>query len=133
MLGAFTIGSSIAGVYYSFKVDIWDIFWSSVTLINWSNVEISVAIISACLPTVRPVFRVMARKLVETSPFSNTRANRNSNPSDQEPPARQNRGTSPNPDEKMKPPRLSLGNVSWLALDYEGFGSDNAFKEFREP
>ena len=106
---------------------------SSVTCINWSNVEISVAIISACLPTMQPVFRVMARKLVETNPFSNTRANRNSNLSYQEPPAGQDRGTSPSPDGNMSPPRLSLGNISWLALDYEGFGSDDAFKEFREP
>ena len=75
----------------------------------------------------------MARKLVETNPFSNTRVNRNSNLSYQERPVGQHRGTSPSPDEQMNPPRLSLGSVSWLALDYEGFGSDVAFKELREP
>ena len=106
---------------------------SSVTLINWSNVEISVAIISACLPTMQPVFRVVARKLVDTNPFSNSRANRNSNLTYQEPPANQDPEISPSSDEKMKPPRLSLGNVSWLALEHKGFGHDDAFKEFREP
>ena len=109
--------------------DIFIISGSSVTPINWSSVEISVGIISACLPTLQPVLRVLGRKFLETaSPWSG-RSNKGKDLLYLESPARKQGGTPSNPDDKMTTLRLSLGNVSWLAPDYESFGYDDAFKE----
>lgn len=130
LLGAFTIGASVARAYYLFNVDLLDITWSSVTPINWSSVEISVGIISACLPILQPVLAVLGRKFLETVSFWSGRSNKSNDLWYLESPARQQGGMSPKPDEKMTTPRLSLGNVSWRAPEYEGFGYDDAFKEF---
>lgn len=102
---------------------------SSVAPINWSSVEISVGIISACLPTLQPVLGVLGRKFLETASSWSGRSNKGKDLRYLESPARQQGGTPPNPDKKMTTLQLSLGNVSWRAPDYEGFGYDDAFKE----
>ncbi|KAL9134550.1 MAG: hypothetical protein Q9175_004263 [Cornicularia normoerica] len=63
LLGAFICGASIARAYTVANVDTADITWSTVDPIIWSNVEISVGIICACLPILRPLVQAVGRKL----------------------------------------------------------------------
>ena len=46
-----------------------------------------------------------------------------------ESPAKQKEATTTKSNEKLATLRVSLGDVSWRALDYKGFGHDEAFKE----
>ena len=40
--------------------------WASVNISAWANVEINLAIIIACIPTLRPVIAKFCPRLVET-------------------------------------------------------------------
>lgn len=89
----------------------------------------SVSIISACLPTLQPVLGVLGRKFIQVTSFWSGHVDKGKDLGYLESPARQEGETSPKSDRKMSTLRLSLGNVSWLALDYKGFGYDDKFKE----
>lgn len=110
LLGAFTIGASIARTYFVFNVDLSDITWSSVTPINWSSVETSVGIISACLPTLLPVFGVLDRKVQKTTTFWRRLTNKSKDLWYLDFSARQKGESTPTSNEKMaNPPTFVSG------------------------
>ncbi|EMR68984.1 putative integral membrane protein pth11- protein [Eutypa lata UCREL1] len=61
MLGAFVVGISVARVYFFFSVGAnieraWDITYERAPTIYWSQLEAAIAIVCACLPTLRVLF-----------------------------------------------------------------------------
>ncbi|KAK0609536.1 hypothetical protein B0T17DRAFT_603691 [Bombardia bombarda] len=61
LLGAFVVGISIARIYFFFQssdsyANAFDITINIAPTIYWTMIEASIAVISACLPTFRPLF-----------------------------------------------------------------------------
>ncbi|KAJ8058289.1 hypothetical protein OCU04_012483 [Sclerotinia nivalis] len=78
LLGGFVIVASGLRMYFMLKMDVMDITWSYVGLALWSAVEIDVAVISACLPTLRPVLTylvpsILRSKRLDTGPLKESK------------------------------------------------------------
>ena len=99
----------------------------------WSIVEVSVGVICACLPTLPPLLRVVGHKLSEITAFWSKYINKNRDKSKDLPDLKslteQKGEKSSGPDKEKTALQLTLGNASWRALDYRGFGHDITFKE----
>ncbi|KAJ5667277.1 hypothetical protein N7507_003141, partial [Penicillium longicatenatum] len=64
LLGGFVIGASIIRTSSLTRLKhSHDISWVRGSMAMWSQNEISVAVICACLPTLQPIFRIWAMKL----------------------------------------------------------------------
>ena len=102
----------------------------------WSIVEVSVGVICACLPTLPPLLRVLGHKLSETVAFWSKHINKDKNKDkdkdkdlpDLESSTKQEGAKTSKPNNKKTALQLTLGNASWRALDYRGFGHDITFK-----
>jgi len=55
LLGSFVVVSSALRIYFMLTMNLMDMTWTYVGVGLWTAVEIDVAVISACLPTLRPV------------------------------------------------------------------------------
>ncbi|KAM3432877.1 hypothetical protein NHJ13734_006690 [Beauveria thailandica] len=62
-LGFFAVFTSSYRTWVLFNYDKNDISYSLAPLLVWSDVEMCAGIISACLPTLRPIFNAAAKKL----------------------------------------------------------------------
>ncbi|OAA72086.1 hypothetical protein ISF_01159 [Cordyceps fumosorosea ARSEF 2679] len=69
-LGFFAVFTSSYRTWVLFNYDKNDIPYSLAPLLVWSDVEMCAGIISACLPTLRPVFNAAAKKLGINMHFS---------------------------------------------------------------
>lgn len=99
----------------------------------WSIVEVSVGVICSCLPTLPPLLRVLGHKFSETAAFWSKHINKNKD-KDKDLPgfdfSIQQKGIKTSEPSKQKTAlQLTLGNASWRAPDYRGFGHDIAFEE----
>ncbi|MCJ1261267.1 hypothetical protein MMC22_001131 [Lobaria immixta] len=63
LLGGFVCVVSGVRLYFLLALDQNDISWSYYGVAVWSVVEVNVAVISACLPTLRPLFQSVGRTL----------------------------------------------------------------------
>ena len=68
-----------------------------------------------------PVLGVLGRKLSETTAFWSGRINKNKDQVYSQ--------SAPESFKNTTALQLTLGNASWRALDYKGFGLNNEFKE----
>ncbi|APA06316.1 hypothetical protein SS1G_01175 [Sclerotinia sclerotiorum 1980 UF-70] len=66
LLGGFVVVASGLRIYFVLKLDTLDMTWTYVGLALWSAVEIDVAIISACLPTLRPVVTYLVPSILRS-------------------------------------------------------------------
>ncbi|KAF7868661.1 hypothetical protein EAF04_005191 [Stromatinia cepivora] len=66
LLGGFVVVASGLRIYFMLKMDAMDITWSYVGVGLWSAVEIDVAVISACLPTLRPVLTYLVPSILRS-------------------------------------------------------------------
>ena len=102
-------------------------------VVFWSMVEVSVGLICACLPTLPPVLRVLSHKLSETaaswSKHINKDKDKDNDLPDKESSTEQKGKRTSEPNKKKTALQLTLGNASWRALDYRGFGHDLTFNE----
>ncbi|RDL33849.1 uncharacterized protein BP5553_08217 [Venustampulla echinocandica] len=57
LLGGFVIVASILRLVLLFNEDLKDPTWGLVNAFTWSNIEVDIAVLSACLPTLRPLFQ----------------------------------------------------------------------------
>ena len=89
--------------------------------------------ICACLPTLPPLLRVLGHKLSETATFWSKHKYKEKDKDKDSPDldfsSKRKREKTSEPDEKKTALLLTLGNASWRALDYRGFGHDITFKE----
>ena len=99
----------------------------------WSIVEVSVGVICACLPTLPPLLRVLGHKLSETAAFWSKHVNKDKDKDkdlrDLESSTKREGEKTSEPNKKKTALQLTLGNASWRALDYRGFGHDIPFKD----
>ena len=102
-------------------------------VVFWSMVEVSVGLICACLPTLPPVLRVLGHKLSETAAFWSKHINKDKDKDkdlpDLESSTKEKAEKTSETNKKRTALQLTLGNASWRALDYEGFGHDITFEE----
>ncbi|CAD6447181.1 1aa4508f-33fe-49eb-a353-f432a91ea87e [Sclerotinia trifoliorum] len=66
LLGGFVVIASGLRVYFVLKMDDADMTWSYVGMGLWTAVEIDVAVISACLPTLRPVVTYLVPSILRS-------------------------------------------------------------------
>ncbi|PLB54028.1 hypothetical protein P170DRAFT_469499 [Aspergillus steynii IBT 23096] len=57
LLGSFVVICSCVRLYEQFKVDEPDFTWEMNGTVIWTSLEVSLGVISACLPTMRPLLR----------------------------------------------------------------------------
>jgi len=71
LLGSFVIVASILRLALLFNEDLNDPTWGLVNAFTWSNIEVDIAVLSACLPTLRPIFQKLWPSLIKTHGASN--------------------------------------------------------------
>ncbi|KAI9036027.1 uncharacterized protein KD926_002506 [Aspergillus affinis] len=63
LLGSFVVICSCVRLYEQFRVDEPDFTWAMNGTVIWTSLEVSLGVISACLPTMRPLLRWALHKL----------------------------------------------------------------------
>ena len=95
-------------------------------------VEVSVGLICACLPTLPPVLRLLGHKLSETAASWSKHVKQDKDKDkdlpDLESSTKQKGEKTSKSGKKKTALQLTLGNASWRALGYKGFGHDITFK-----
>ncbi|KAF2799182.1 hypothetical protein K505DRAFT_295128 [Melanomma pulvis-pyrius CBS 109.77] len=74
LFGIFVCVASIVVLVYSFFYDTssLEMPWNITPIIIWATVEVNLAIVSACLPTLRPIFLIIIGQSLPKSPSVNT-------------------------------------------------------------
>ncbi|KAF2649777.1 hypothetical protein K491DRAFT_610129 [Lophiostoma macrostomum CBS 122681] len=82
MFGIFVCVASVVVLVYSKQYDAMagDMQWNIAPIIIWATVEVNLAIVSACLPMLRPIYLLMRRRPLNKVSSSGSRYQANSHP-----------------------------------------------------